>query len=123
MFAHMSACVLGRVRGRRHFPPATTAAAHRVRWVPYLPAQAWTLTLLALEPWSHDGRLDPALWEAAPFSLCMVRVNAFTFGVLRPEDPWRPCELHQSRRMLCPKAGWSCLELAVGAVHASGERP
>ena len=45
-----------------HFPPDTSAGAHRVRLLaPYLAAYGWEPTVMTVDPAAYDGRLDPDL--------------------------------------------------------------
>jgi len=61
-----------------HFPPDSSAAAHRVRLLaPHLPAAGWMPTILTLEPSAYEGRLDPALAALVPTTLDVVRASAW----------------------------------------------
>jgi glycosyltransferase involved in cell wall biosynthesis len=60
-----------------HFPPDSSAAAHRVRLLaPHLPEFGWEPTVLTVDPRDYEGRLDPALEALVPESLRVVRVRA-----------------------------------------------
>ena len=61
-----------------HFPPDTSAGAHRVRLLaPHLAACGWEPTVLTVDPSFYEGRLDPDLAALVPESLRVVRVPAF----------------------------------------------
>src|SRR5947209_2815017 len=61
-----------------HFPPDSSAAAHRVRLLaPYLAASGWTPTVVTLEPAAYEGRLDPELAALVPTSLDVIRAGAW----------------------------------------------
>ena len=50
-----------------HFPPDTSAGAHRVRLLaPHLPAYGWEPTVVTVDPRDYEGRLDPGLAELVP---------------------------------------------------------
>ena len=67
-----------------HFPPDSSAAAHRVRLLaPHLDAAGWTPTVLTLERSAYEGRLDPDLEALVPSSVRVVRATAWRAGVTR----------------------------------------
>lgn len=67
-----------------HFPPDSSAAAHRVRLLaPHLDAAGWTPTVVTLERSAYEGRLDPDLETLVPSSLRVVRATAWRAGVTR----------------------------------------
>jgi glycosyltransferase involved in cell wall biosynthesis len=67
-----------------HFPPDSSAAAHRVRVLaPHLPAAGWEPTVLTLAREAYEGRLDPSLESLVPSSLRIVRVPAWPARVTR----------------------------------------
>jgi hypothetical protein len=60
-----------------HFPPDSSAAAHRVRLLaPHLQEFGWEPTVLTVDPRDYEGRLDPALAALVPSDLRVVRVRA-----------------------------------------------
>ena len=61
-----------------HFPPDTSAGAHRVRLLaPHLPAHGWEPTVLTVDPRDYEGRLDPGLASLVPAELRVVRCRAW----------------------------------------------
>lgn len=67
-----------------HFPPDTSAAAHRVRLLaPHLPSFGWNPTILTVDPRDYQGRLDPDLLSLVPETLPIVRVRAWQIGWTR----------------------------------------
>jgi hypothetical protein len=61
-----------------HFPPDSSAAAHRVRLLaPHLEAAGWSPTVVTMEPSAYEGRLDPDLLSLVPSSLRVVRAPAW----------------------------------------------
>ena len=61
-----------------HFPPDTTAAAHRVRLLaPHLPAYGWEPTVVTVDPRDYEGRLDLALGELVSSSVRVVGCRAW----------------------------------------------
>ena len=61
-----------------HFPPDTSAAAHRVRLLaPALAEAGWEPVVLTLTPESYERRLEPALLDLVPPSLRVERVQAW----------------------------------------------
>lgn len=57
-----------------HFPPDSSAAAHRVRLLaPHLSAFGWEPTVVTVDPRGYEGRLDPDLERLVPSSLRVVR--------------------------------------------------
>jgi hypothetical protein len=61
-----------------HFPPDSSAAAHRVRLLaPHLPATGWRPTIVTLDPSAYEGRLDRALEGLVPPGLDIVRAPAW----------------------------------------------
>lgn len=62
-----------------HFPPDSSAAAHRVRLLaPHLPSAGWLPTVVTVTPEAHEGRLDPDLASLVPSSLDVVRAPAWS---------------------------------------------
>lgn len=60
-----------------HFPPDTSAAAHRVRLLaPHLPELGWEPTVVTVDPRDYEGRLDPSLEALVPSDLRVIRVRA-----------------------------------------------
>ena len=67
-----------------HFPPDSSAAAHRVRLLaPHLPEAGWTPTIVTLEPSAYEGRLDRDLEALVPSGLEIVRVPAWPYRMTR----------------------------------------
>ena len=67
-----------------HFPPDTSAGAHRVRLLaPHLPAWGWEPTVLTCAESAYEGRLDPDLAALVPESLRVVRAGAMHAGLTR----------------------------------------
>jgi hypothetical protein len=61
-----------------HFPPDTSAGAHRVRLLaPHLPRYGWEPTIVTVDPRDYEGRLDPALAGLLPSNLRIVRCRAW----------------------------------------------
>jgi hypothetical protein len=61
-----------------HFPPDTSAGAHRVRLLaPRLPAHGWEPTVVTVDPRDYEGRLDPGLASLVPAELRVVRCRAW----------------------------------------------
>ncbi|HEX7136489.1 MAG TPA: glycosyltransferase, partial [Vicinamibacterales bacterium] len=57
-----------------HFPPDSSAAAHRVRLLaPHLPAAGWCPTVVTVETNGYEGRLDTELASLVPDSIEVVR--------------------------------------------------
>jgi glycosyltransferase involved in cell wall biosynthesis len=68
-----------------HFPPDSSAAAHRVRLLgPHLPDAGWQPTIVTLDPASYEGRLDPNLAALVPSTLDVVRAQAWRAEATRP---------------------------------------
>lgn len=60
-----------------HFPPDTSAGAHRVRLLaPHLPQYGWEPTVVCVDPRDYESRLDPGLAELVPRSLRVIRSRA-----------------------------------------------
>src|SRR5438876_11707966 len=60
-----------------HFPPDTSAGAHRVRLLaPHLPQYGWEPTVVSVDPRDYESRLDPGLAELVPSSLRVIRCRA-----------------------------------------------
>ena len=60
-----------------HFPPDTTAGAHRVRLLaPHLYEFGWEPTVVTVDPRDYEGRLDPSLAMLLPDTLRVFRVRA-----------------------------------------------
>ena len=67
-----------------HFPPDTSAGAHRVRLLaPYLAEHGWEPTIVSVEPSAYEGRLDPDLTHLVPDSVRVLRVPAWPARVTR----------------------------------------
>ncbi len=67
-----------------HFPPDTSAGAHRVRLLaPYLRAHGWEPTVVTVDPRDYEGRLDPGLAELVPRNLRVIRCRAWSAGATR----------------------------------------
>ena len=61
-----------------HFPPDTSAGAHRVRLLaPHLPKHGWLPTVVTVRPEDYEGRLDPGLEGLVPPDLRVVRAAAW----------------------------------------------
>ena len=61
-----------------HFPPDTSAGAHRVRLLaPHLPGYWWEPTVVTVDPRSYESRLDPGLADLVPASLRVIRCRAW----------------------------------------------
>jgi glycosyltransferase involved in cell wall biosynthesis len=62
-----------------HFPPDTSAAAHRVRLLaPHLGALGWEPTVLTVDPRDYESRLDPHLAALVAPDLRVVRCRAWS---------------------------------------------
>jgi hypothetical protein len=62
-----------------HFPPDSSAAAHRVRLLaPHLPQAGWHPTVVTVAAEGYEGRLDPGLASLVPPSLAVVRAPAWS---------------------------------------------
>ena len=60
-----------------HFPPDTSAGAHRVRLLaPHLPQYGWEATVVSVDPRDYESRLDLGLAELVPPSLRVIRCRA-----------------------------------------------
>jgi hypothetical protein len=67
-----------------HFPPDTSAGAHRVRLLaPHLAACGWEPTVVTVKPSAYEGRLDPDLAALVPESLRVVRAGALPVELTR----------------------------------------
>jgi hypothetical protein len=67
-----------------HFPPDSSAAAHRVRLLaPHLPEAGWTPTIVTLDPSAYEGRLDRDLEALVPSGLRIVRAPAWRSATTR----------------------------------------
>jgi hypothetical protein len=61
-----------------HFPPDTSAGAHRVRLLaPHLPACGWEPTVVTVDPRYYEGRLDCEISDLVPKWLRVVRSRAW----------------------------------------------
>jgi len=61
-----------------HFPPDSSAAAHRVRLLaPHLAEAGWAPTIVTLDPSAYEGRPDRELEALVPPSLPVVRASAW----------------------------------------------
>lgn len=67
-----------------HFPPDTSAGAHRVRLLaPHLAACGWEPTVVTVEASAYEGRLDPGLAALVPSSLRVIRAKAVSTRLTR----------------------------------------
>ncbi len=67
-----------------HFPPDTTAGAHRVRLLaPHLEEYGWRPTVLSVDARDYEGSLDPELAALVPQSLRVHRCRALPVGSTR----------------------------------------
>ncbi len=61
-----------------HFPPDTSAGAHRVRLLaPHLPRYGWEPTVVTVDPRDYEGRLDRGLAELVPAEVRVIRCRAW----------------------------------------------
>jgi hypothetical protein len=68
-----------------HFPPDTSAGAHRVRLLaPHLAALGWRPTVVTVEPGGYEGRLDAELAALVPADLEVVRAPALPVSGCAP---------------------------------------
>jgi hypothetical protein len=68
-----------------HFPPDTSAGAHRVRLLaPYLAEHGWEPTVMTVDPSAYEGRLDPDLARLVPGHVRVIRANAWSPRWTRP---------------------------------------
>jgi glycosyltransferase involved in cell wall biosynthesis len=62
-----------------HFPPDSSAGAHRVRLLaPHLPESGWDPTVVAVDPRDYETRLDPELAQLVPKDLRVIRCRAWS---------------------------------------------
>jgi hypothetical protein len=67
-----------------HFPPDTTAAAHRMRLLaPHLPRYGWRPTIVAVDPLDYEGRLDFGLSSVLDPTLEILRCRAWPARLTR----------------------------------------
>jgi hypothetical protein len=67
-----------------HFPPDTSAGAHRVRLLaPHLRRHGWEPTVVTVDPRDYEGRLDPGLADLVPEDLRVVRCRAWPPALTR----------------------------------------
>lgn len=67
-----------------HFPPDTSAGAHRVRLLaPHLSRYGWDPTVVTVDPRDYVGRLDPGLAALVPEELRVVRCRAWPAALAR----------------------------------------
>jgi hypothetical protein len=67
-----------------HFPPDSSAGAHRVRLLaPYLAQYGWEPTVVTVEPAAYEGTLDAGLAALVPASVRVVRVPAWSALIAR----------------------------------------
>lgn len=67
-----------------HFPPDTSAGAHRVRLLaPHLCLFGWEPTVVTVEERGYEGRLDPDLAALVPDSVRVLRVPAWPAPLTR----------------------------------------
>jgi glycosyl transferase family 4 len=68
-----------------HFPPDTSAGAHRVRLLaPHLREYGWEPTVVSVDPRDYEGRLDAGLAELVPADLRVLRCRAWPPRWTRP---------------------------------------
>src|SRR5262249_38395051 len=68
-----------------HFPPDTSAGAHRVRLLaPHLHTFGWEPTVVTVEEGAYEGQLDPGLAALVPDSIRVVRAPAWPARMTRP---------------------------------------
>jgi hypothetical protein len=66
------------------FPPTTAADLHRVRMsLPHFAAFGWTPHVLAIDPASHGGLVEPELVTTLPESLAVTRTGALPEAMTR----------------------------------------
>jgi hypothetical protein len=62
-----------------HFPPDTSAGAHRVRLLaPHLPEFQWEPVVVSVEPDRYEGAIDPGLLSLVPHGVRVVRSPAWS---------------------------------------------
>lgn len=62
-----------------HFPPDTSAGAHRVRLLaPHLRSHGWEPTVVTVDPRGYEGRLDVGLAALVPSDLRVIRCRAWS---------------------------------------------
>ncbi len=62
-----------------HFPPDSSAGAHRVRLLaPHLPQYGWEPTVVAVDARDYEGRLDAELCQLVPRHVRVVRCRAWS---------------------------------------------
>jgi hypothetical protein len=67
-----------------HFPPDTSAGAHRVRLLaPHLRRHGWEPTVVTVDPRDYEGRLDPGLAALVPEDLRVIRCRAWPPALTR----------------------------------------
>lgn len=67
-----------------HFPPDTSAGAHRVRLLaPHLAEFGWDPTVVTVEERGYEGRLDPELASLVPDSVRVLRAHAWPAPLTR----------------------------------------
>jgi hypothetical protein len=67
-----------------HFPPDSSAAAHRLRLLaPHLEQAGWSPTVVTLDPSAYEGRLDADLAALVPRSLRVIRSPAWRAATTR----------------------------------------
>ena len=67
-----------------HFPPDTSAGAHRVRLLaPHLSRYGWEPTVVTVDPRDYEGRLDGGLAALLPEDLRVVRCRALPAALTR----------------------------------------
>src|SRR5688500_9432640 len=67
-----------------HFPPDSSAGAHRARLIaPHLEAAGWIPTVVTVAPSSYEASMDEELAAAVPSSLDVVRVDAWPIRTTR----------------------------------------
>jgi hypothetical protein len=67
-----------------HFPPDTSAGAHRVRLLaPHLEASGWEPTIVTVAEAAYEGGLDPDLARLVPAGLRIVRAPAWPAPITR----------------------------------------
>jgi hypothetical protein len=67
-----------------HFPPDSSAGAHRVRLLaPHLERYGWSPTVLTVDSAFYEGELDPGLARLVPSDLRVIRAPAIRQSVSR----------------------------------------
>jgi hypothetical protein len=102
-----------------HFPPDSSAAAHRVRLLaPHLPEFGWNPVVLTLSPSAYETKLDLELERMVPPGLEVVRARAWDVGWTRRVGigdlglrSWRP--LRKAAGRLLASGGFDLLFITI----------